>query len=448
MGKFKIALPIIVFLYLFVGGFFFITTYSADEMSEPTVPTIVGFSYDQMTLDETPDLWVALYNPPINVVVNPDVGETVCSVETSLTFPKDLIEVQSVNFAVNDANNYSNDGGTINFRAILEPCTTRVVVDLFDVTFKTKQIGQGAIHFTKSVVTGGSDGTTALQSGVYSDVPVDIVPVDQYDSGSSADNPLPDVPADVPQPEVKTITKSATKSSTTSSAKSASSASASTKTAEKIENSAFKTPTLTKLEFDVNAVLDKSSKKSQGAVFTGTAEPNSKVYILIHSQSEIYTDTTSGADGTWSKTIEGWLEDGSHTVAVWSEKDNKISPKYNSQFVVSSYAKDQIAIGDTYPEVKGGQATDVGLKTTKESKLKNLMENKFFWAYIAGGLVLIIITIVLIVKSRRKKNNSNNNLTSDGTDGGVPLNMPSNLPPQKQINQEPTDTIYPNADIK
>ena len=431
MRKLKIALPIVTLLYFFIGAFFFMSAYSADDIPEPTVPTIVGWSYDEMTLTETPELWVGVYNPAINEAVNPYVGQTVCSVETSLTFPKDLIEVQSTSFASNDANNYSNTDGTINFKAEISPCTTYISIDLFNVTFKTKQIGTGTIHFTKNIMTGGNG--ASIPSAVYSDIPVSVVPIEEYNPDPIVD-PLPDIPASIPQPKVQTVPKSTSKST--------SSTSATEKTATKTENKAFKIPALTKLEFSPAAVLDKSGGKSQGAVFTGTAEPNSKVYILIHSQAEIYTDTTSGADGNWTKTIDSWLEDGSHTISAWSEKDNKISQKLDSKFVISSYAKDQIAIGDTYPEYKGGDAVDSGLKTKKDSKLNSLMKNKYFWVYVGAGLLLIIICIVLIVKSKKKNNIDDQNLTGNG---GF-INQ-SAMPPETKDNQDSINKIYPNTPI-
>lgn len=439
MRKLRIILPIITFVYLFVGAFFFLSTSKADEVGEeplPTVPTVWGWTYDQMTLDQAPDLWVGLYNPAIDEAVNEYVGEKICSVELGATFPSDLLEVQSLSFNVNDANNYSNETGVINFKAVLNPCTTRTFFDLFDVVFKTKQIGAGTIQFTKFIVTGGQDGETVLQSGIYSDLPFDIVPVEQYYPEEPTGDPFPEVPANIPQPQVETVNGSVSKSSTSN----VSSSSAAAKTVAKTENKGFRTPTLTKLEFGTGAVLDKIAGKSQGAVFAGTVEPNSKVYILIHSQSEIYTDTTSDADGSWNKTITGWLEDGGHTITIWSEKDNKISPKFSSPFVISSYAKDQIAIGETYPEIKVEKTVDASSAIKEESKINLLMKNKFFWVYIAVGLVLIAVIFILTIKSRRKNSWDDDTDIFTGSTGGSGLNAP-------QPEQGSTDTIYPNTDI-
>ena len=431
MRKLRITLPIITLLYFFIGAFFFMSTYSADEIPEPTIPTIMGWSNDEMTLTETPELWVGVYNPAVNEAVNPYVGQTICSVETSLTFPKDLIEVQSTSFVSNDANNYSNADGTINYKAEISPCTTYISIDLFNVTFKTKQIGTGTIHFTKNIMTG--ENGSSISSAVYSDIPVSVVPIEEYNPDPIVD-PLPNIPASIPQPKVQTVPKSTTKSN--------SSSSATEKTATKTENKSFKIPALTKLEFSPTAVLDKSGGKSQGVAFTGDAEPNSKVYLLIHSQTEIYTDTTSGADGSWTKTVDSWLEDGGHTLTVWSEKDNKISQKLDSKFVISSYAKDQIAIGDTYPEYKGGDVADTGLKPKKENKLNTLMKNKYFWVYVGGGLLLIIICIIIILKSRKKNNIDDQNLTG----GGGFINQ-SAMPPGNKDDKKSVNEIYPNTPI-
>jgi hypothetical protein len=264
-----------------------------------------------------------------------------------------------------------------------------MIVPLFSVQFKAKQIGEGTIKFTKSVLIGGSSGSSPIPSELCQDKSVNIVPVDTYDPNHETEDPLQELPKNINNPRV--IPKST--------AKSTSSSSATAKTVAKTENSAFKIPALSKLEFNQNAILDKANSKSQGAVFTGTAEPNSKVYLLIHSQAEIYTDAMSGADGSWTKTIDSWLEDGGHTISVWSERDNKISPKLNSKFVISSYAKDQIAIGDTYPVF---EAIDSSQKTKKESKLNTLMKNNFFWAYIGVGMVLAVTIVVLIIRKRKK----------------------------------------------
>ena len=83
-------------------------------------PIIYGFGIYAL-LDESPVFGVELYNPPLNLAEYPEnsdawVGEKICSIDTSLTFPKDLVEIQSVSFIVDGANNYSNETGTINFK--------------------------------------------------------------------------------------------------------------------------------------------------------------------------------------------------------------------------------------------------------------------------------------------------------------------------------------------
>jgi len=433
MRKFKIALPIVTLLYLFIGAFFFISTYSADE-GMPTTPTFYGYGV-YATPGGNAELQIEMFNPPLNYSEFPDnpeawIGKKICSVEVGLSFPKDLIEVQAI--SPGGENTYSNETGTISWKDTFSPCVTGYYPSLFSISFITKQLGEGAISFSKHSVIGDEDGITPISSSVYSNIEVYIYSPEQYETDPPVEEPISVLPPSVPQPKVKIVEK-----------KSSSSASATAKTATKIENKAFKTPTLSKLEFGQNAVLDKANSKSQGAVFTGTAEPNSKVYLLLHSQAEIYTDTTSGADGTWTKTIDSWLEDGGHTVTVWSEKDNKISPKFVSPFVLSSYAKDQIAIGETYPEYKGGEAVDTNLKTKKESKLNTIMKNKYFWPYVGGGFVLIVISIILIIKSRRKNNDiDDENL---GESGGF-INS-SAMPPKSTSDQGSTDKIYPNTDI-
>jgi len=422
MRKSKLILPIIAFCYLLVGIFLFAYGPLAKDMNFPAAPTIIGWSYDQTNLGKNTELKVGLYNPVLDVRVNPYAGESVCSVETSLAFPKDLIEVKSVNFSANDNNSYSNENGTINFKATLTPCSTITGLELFDVTFVTKKIGRGNIHFINHVITGGGDDTTILKSGAYSDVPVNIVAVKQDNPEPKIINPLPGIPANIPKPQVQTVTSSTINIKVGT--KSSSSVSAAEKTATMTENSAFKTPVLSKLEFDSKAVLDKSNSRSKGVVFTGTAEPSSKVSILIHSQTEIYTDTTAGADGSWRKIIDDWLEDGGHTITIWSEKDNKISSKLNSNFVISSYASDQIAIGSTYPKLKGEGEAKLGLNVKKMSKVGELIKNIFFWIYIGGGLVLIAVIFILTLRSKRYKNGSDDGYVPKVADSINPFDSP------------------------
>lgn len=447
MKKFKFALPIIVLLYFFIGAFFFISPFSANESEIPMKPIIYGFGVYSF-LDDNPVFTVELYNPPINMAEFPDdydawAGEKICSVETSLTFPKDLIEVQSVGFTVDGANNYSNETGTINVKRTLSGCKTEMFISLFDVTFKPKKLGEGAIHFTKLTVIGGSNESTAIASEISEDAHVEIAPNYVYNPAQEVENPLQgeNIPANVPAPQAKVETKPVPKPKAASS----SSSTSTTKPATKTENSALKTPALTKLEFSENAVLDKTISKSKGVVFTGTSEPNSTVYILINSQNAIYTDTISGADGVWSKTVDSWLEDGTHTITAWWEKDNNVSPKFSSKFVISSYAKSQIAIGDTYPEVKSETLASTSQPTKKKSKANTLLENKFFLVYLGAGLILIIIIIILFVKSRAKKNDSNDNDPNGGMGGGISSSLlPQNMSPRNPAIHEQANTIYPN----
>lgn len=443
MRKFKIILTIVAFVYLFIGALLFVSTSLAE--GEPTVPTIVGYSnFDEipLSIDYDPLLWAGLYNPDVNLADELDVGQNICSVSTSLTFPKDLIEISSVSFTVDTDNNYSNDAGTINFKKTFSPCTTEIWTNLFYVTFSPKAIGTGTIHFlTTQEVTGGDDDVTVLTSGVYDDVPVVTVAATEIQPEPEITQTLPGRTTVTPHPSTATSTK---KSSGTSSS------AAAAKIATKPEKSAFKTPTLTKLEFGPSAVLDKTNSRSNGAVFTGTGEPNSKMLLLINSQNEIFTDTTSDATGAWTKTITDWLEDGSHSITIWAEKDNKISPKFSSNFVISSYAKDQIAIGDTYPETS---IKPVVTPPKKVSKLDALLNNKFFWGYVGVGLIIIALFIVLLIKSRRKKKNANIDIPSSGTGGtATPTDVSQNLPPEAPTFQapqfhspQPQNSVAPNT---
>lgn len=429
MRKYKLILSIAVALYLGIGAVFFVRTYSADEMPEPTIPTIVGWSYYEGYLSEEMPLYVGLYNPAVNESVNPYVGQKICSVETSFTFPKDIIEVSSISFVQNDSNNYSNTEGVVNFKAELSPCTTIVGIDLFDVTFTTKKIGEGTIHFTKSIVIGGENSVTTLDSGVYQDVPVTVVPMDENHQPLTPIDPLPQTPADTPQPTVKPISKNTGKKSTSTQTVAAD--------PTKKEDSTFKIPTLTKLEFGPDAILNKDRGTSTGAVFTGIADPSTKVNILINSDTILDT-VTSGADGTWTYKLSQLLEDGTHEVTVWSEKDNKISKKFTSKFVISSYAKNQIAIGDTYPAMSADQTTSSQFTPPNNisAKIDNVLKNKYFLAYAGVGVLTAIVLIAIIFLRRRHKNDGPN----DPNDLASSIQI-KNIPETPVVQDSPPEPI-------
>lgn len=383
---------------------------------------------------------MGLYNSAVDEAVNPNVGQKICSVETSLTFPKDLIEVSSVSFVQNDSNNYSNTNGVVNFKAELSPCTTIVGVDLFTVNFNTKKIGEGAIHFTSSVVVGGEDSITTLQSGVYDDVRVTVVPIEQYQEPVEPKDPLPSVPANVPKPKVQSVSNGATK------------ATAQTPDTTKKEDPAYKVPTLSKLEFGASAVLNKALGQSKGAVFSGMADPNIKVNLLINSET-ILDSVTSGADGAWTYTLKQPLEDGTHQITAWSEKDNKISKKLVSKFVISSYAKNQIAIGDTYPEMAPDQASNnqLGAQSTASGKIDKVLKNKYFLVYAGIGLVVAVVLVIIIFSKRRHKAGAQtgydpssgievNSVTGTGIKQlQDEINQPAAVEPQANIGQDTND---------
>ncbi len=438
MNKAKILIPSFLLTYLLIGSLFLIPKKNADEPPIPTIPTLVGWSSEEGWTDESYYLYGMLYNPPLNEAINRNVGKKICSIETSLTFPKDLLEVQTVNFEQNDANNFSNSTGIINYKVALEPCTTIVYIDLFEIEFKAKQLGEGTMRFTKSVVTGEEDGQTVIQSGIYQDMQVRIVPIpeDPEPYVGEPDNPFGDIPQDIPQPEVKPvarITPSPPKPKTTP-APSQDGATAPQ------EDTSIKAPTVSNLIFGPNASLDKTNGKSNGAIFSGTSEPNANIKLLINSNTTILDSVNADTSGNWTYTLTGWLEDGLHKITAWSEKNDKKSPQYSSPFVISSYDKDQIALGDTYPDIKPEQAQAAVKKVDKGNKT-SILKNRYFLIYIAIGIILAVFLIIFFKKRKKQEIqiNSNENISTFSNPDLLPEMKP--IVTQPQVNSAENQTI-------
>lgn len=435
MKKIKIIVAVTSFFCILAGTLCLSSPAYADLEELPI--TIAGYGYySQFTLEENYPLWVSLFNP--NLDPGGGTYENICSVEIVMTFPTSLLEVYSVDFTPDSDKYYSNESGTINFKATYETCEVQESVDLFQVIFRPKALGSGTVEFSSATIDKGETPITDLDPEVYSDMSFQVTAASQ----APVQNSPTTTSTYTPPSRTSTTTGSGASHATSTTGVNTSLV----KIATKPENSAFKTPTLTSLQFGPDSVLDKQNSKSKGAIFTGTGEPNSKILLLINSQSEIFTNTSSDATGGWSKTIDEWLEDGSHTVIIWSEKDNKISPKFSSSFVISSLAKDQIAIGTTYPE--SSTAKSVTTTTPKKtSSLDALLKSKFFWIYLGSGIIVIALMIILIIRSRhRKKIDPVEDILSGESASSIPNNQQI-LPPEPPTFQAPAQTTQTQTPV-
>jgi Sec-independent protein translocase protein TatA len=154
-----------------------------------------------------------------------------------------------------------------------------------------------------------------------------------------------------------------------------------------------KDPVLTKLEYALEAVLDDTTKQAKGIIFSGTADADTKINIVIASDP-ITSSTQSDASGNWTYTMVDWLPAGNHTIAMIAEKNDQKSAEAKTNFVIGTESKDQIAIGTELPAVAVAQpATNTKSKWTISTMMM-----------IAGGIILILIVVLLVIfiKKRRK----------------------------------------------
>lgn len=276
-------------------------------------------------------------------------GNQICVVTFDITYPANLLTLNSSTLGspFTMATEQSSSAGTIHYSVGAGGCTTSNAT-LLTMSFKAKAAGNATVAFSSGESIGGADGQQVIATG----------------KGST------------------TVTMGATT------------------TTNKNTNAVapvvvpLKDPVLSKLEFSADATLDDVTKMAKGISFTGTADADAKINLVITSDP-ITASAQSDAAGNWTYTLVDWLPAGDHSLAMIAEKGTQKSTEVKTSFVVGTSGKDQIAIGTALP------AAAVVAEPATETKSKMSITTM---AMIGGGVVLVLaIVLIIIFMNKRRK---------------------------------------------
>ena len=277
-------------------------------------------------------------------------GNQICVLTFDITYPANLLELKSSSLGspFNMATEQSSTAGTIHYSVGAGGCSTGSST-ILTMSFKAKAAGNATVAFSSGEAIGGADGQQiiGISKGSTTVTMAAAAPVATNTNTNT-----------VPAPSVT-----------------------------------IKNPVLTKLEYSPEVTLDNITKQAKGIIFTGTADADTKINIVIASDP-ISASTQSDSTGSWQYTLVDWLPAGNHTLTMTAEKGDAKSSEVKTNFVVGTESKDQIAIGTELPKTVVSEPTS----NTKSKLTITTM------AMIAGGAVLILVTILLIVfiNKRRK----------------------------------------------
>jgi hypothetical protein len=121
---------------------------------------------------------------------------------------------------------------------------------------------------------------------------------------------------------------------------------------------------------------------------SGSAEPNSKVHIVI-DQSKLEYTADANADGDWSININDFMAAGSYKVTMYSAIKDLVSHSSTGDFVFAMPCKDKVAVGTT-------------LHTSLGERLNNISHSKTFGIIIYLLVILVILLGTFLFTKKRK----------------------------------------------
>ncbi len=278
-------------------------------------------------------------------------GNKICAISFDIEYPADKLELKnnSLGTVFTMATEHSVTEGKIHYQLGAAGCSTNNAT-LLNMSFKAKAQGDATVRFSSSDLSGGDDGLATI-SAVNGSAIIKIPAPSTTTSTSSQPSPI---------------------------------------------EAPVKDPALTKVEYSAEATLDNSQNKAKGIIFSGTADPNYKINILINSDP-ISATSQSDATGIWTYTLNEWLSSGLHKITLTSENNGKKSNEITTDFVIGTESKNQIAIGSVLPVAEAAPVTTV---TTSPSENKiNLTTIEI----IAGGTILLLAIILIIIFSIKRK---------------------------------------------
>ena len=134
--------------------------------------------------------------------------------------------------------------------------------------------------------------------------------------------------------------------------------------------------------------FERAGDTCRSLVLSGSAEPNSKVHIVI-DQSKLEYTADANADGDWSININDFMAAGSYKVTMYSAIKDLVSHSSTGDFVFAMPCKDKVAVGTT-------------LHTSLGERLNNISHSKTFGIIIYLLVILVILLGTFLFTKKRK----------------------------------------------
>ncbi|MFA6423122.1 MAG: Ig-like domain-containing protein [Patescibacteria group bacterium] len=399
------------------------------------------------------------FDVSINVGAN---GNNVCAVRANLNYPSNLLDVVSVvkagpSSAYLEIDNDTTTAGVVKYLGGFMNCTTSDK-PLYIVKFRAKAAGSGQFSFGETQVVGGSGENTVALGFSKSTSDININQVNSSVS-SSADSSGDGSASSSSSASGDSSSSSSDSSSSSTDSSNTSGSSASTDSNSRARNSNTNNqnsnttpvivavnPYLKTVVFSSDASFDTENKKVKGFTFSGTAEPDSKVYITIMS-FPILAEAQTNSSGVWSFSITNWLEDGDHTLTAYSEKNGIKSAEIKVGFTFQSADKNSLKIISASVVNKNSNSNNnYNTNTNSTASAETNATKSNFWTilmYITLAIVAVIVVFLVLI-IRRNKNNNSINPTADINNNPVinpnPVNNVESMQPENQISEEKVST--------
>lgn len=328
----------------------------------------------------------------INATISPN-GNTIWAVEYEISYPVDRFEMigsPSMGADWTEGPQPSVTPGLIYYSAFGKNGAVSSNSTLLTFNLKAKASGNATISYNYTGSVGGADATTVFPT-INSAKTITIIPP-ASDGGDTGDTPVGDTgTGDTNTTDSKTTNKNRNSNTTT--------------TTTGNSNSAVTTvtkPIVTLISYSPSVILDTVNKQAKGIIFIGKATPKSVIAITITSDP-IKATTTANDLGNWSYTLDQFLSDGIHKITLVAEKDGQKSEESTSDFVFSSNAKDEIALGKVLPSQTTTDTTEGFIPEPASLSKYSTSTKALILGAIGGGIILIVIVLMVILNARRKK---------------------------------------------
>lgn len=333
----------------------------------------------------------------INANISPN-GNMIWAVEYEISYPTDRFELVGsplMGAAWTEGPQPSVTPGLIYYSAFGKNGAVTSDSTLLTFNLKAKASGSATISYNYSGSVGGEDATTVFPT-INSAKTITITQTS--DSGDTGDTGDIGDPGDTGTGDTGTTGTTITNKNRNSNKSTTTTVNSNSAT---VTTAMVAKPTITLISYSPSVILDTVNKQAKGIIFAGKATPQSVIAITITSDP-IKATSTANDLGNWSYTLDQFLPDGIHKIALIAEKDGQKSEESVSDFVFSSNTKDEIALGKVLPSQTFDTTEGFIPEPASLSKYSTSTKAMILGA-IGAGIILIVVILMVILNVRRKK---------------------------------------------